>query len=74
MFEILVMKTLAGLKMGLFYEWWKDLWNISKCENIVRKRLDFGVNNEFSIIFILKLCKECFIYTFKSWLEKFKIP
>lgn len=45
MFEILVMKTLAGLKMGLFYEWWNDLWNISKCEIIGVKRSDFEVNN-----------------------------
>lgn len=45
MFEILVMKTLAGLKMGLFYEWWKDLWNISKCEIIGVKRSDFEAND-----------------------------
>lgn len=45
MFEIFVMKMLVGFKMGLFYEWWKDLWNILKCEIIGVKRLDFEVNN-----------------------------
>lgn len=74
MFEILVMKTLAGLKMGLFYEWWKDLWNISKCEIIGVKRSDFEVNKYFSVIFTEKLCKECFINTFSSWIETLKIP
>lgn len=48
-FEIIAMKTLAGLKMGLFYEWWQEVWEISNCKNELSTTRNLEPQRNFKI-------------------------